>query len=186
MQADARVTAALPTDEPLIIYLSALQADVVAGFSCLAGITLPAWVSHRQIAQAMGFSDECIGRALAMTGGAPYLWATEFENVHSVWRYHEPELVVGGVTYRDSEDYYHQQKPRPFNAQAWERAKDGVMRVAIRAKLEADPILRPLLCATKGFPLLSIKPDAYWGVDPRDGGRNRLAELWMELRDEVC
>ena len=51
---------------------------------------------------------------------------------------------------------------------------------------QADPILRPLLCATKGFPLLSIKPDAYWGVDPRDGGRNRLAELWMELRDEVC
>ena len=45
---------------------------------------------------------------------------------------------------------------------------------------------RAAVCATQGHPLLSIKPDEYWGVDAREGGENRLAELWMELRDEVC
>ena len=32
---------------------------------------------------------------------------TPSPNPNQVWRYREPELVIGGVTYRDSEDYYH-------------------------------------------------------------------------------
>ena len=44
------------------------------------------------------------------------------------------------------------------------------MRVALRAKLDADPALRALLRATKGHPLLAVESDTYWGVDAINGG----------------
>jgi len=113
------------------------------------------------------------------------LWATEFENVHSLWRYDEPALVIDSIEYTSAETYYHFQKPDPFDAQLWESIKCQVMRVALLAKLDVDPALRALLRATKGHPLLAVKSDTYWGVDAINGGRNRLAELWMELRDEI-
>lgn len=94
-------------------------------------------------------------------------------------------LVIDSIEYTIAETYYHFQKPDPFDAQLWESIKCQVMRVALRAKLDADPALRALLRATKGHPLLAVKSDTYWGVDAINGGRNRLAELWMELRDEI-
>ena len=169
------------------IYLSASQREVVARkFPSLAGYKLPAWVPHRLIARDLHHGSEGIMRGLRMTGGVPYLWATEFENVHDLWRYNEPSLLIGWINYRSSEDYFHESKPSPFNQDEWNLIRDDVMRVAIRAKFLADPHLRSLLRATVGYPLVSIKSDAYWGVNPHEGGRNRLAELWTELRDEEC
>lgn len=171
--------------EPLV-YLSNAQTDIVERlFPSLANVTLPAWVPQRLIADDLGLGHEGLTRGLASTGGVPWLWATEFENVHNLWRYNEPALVIGGIEYTSAETYYHAQKPDPFDAALWESIKDQVMRVALRAKLDADPALGALLRATKGHPLLSLKPDTYWGVDAHSGGQNRLAKLWMELRDEI-
>ena len=46
---------------------------------------------------------------IALACGRPYLWATEFENVHSLWRYKEPPITIDGRTYRWSEDFYRAQ-----------------------------------------------------------------------------
>ena len=73
------------------------------------------------------------------------------------------------------------------------------MRTALRAKLRADPSLATLLrprhpqtneraserASERGASRCWIKQDMYWGFDPMRGGRNRLAELWMELREEL-
>lgn len=170
--------------EPLI-YLSVQQQRVVeTRFPSLGGYTLPCWVPQRLIAHDMGFGQEGIKRAMEATGGKPYLWCTELENVHSLWRYDEPVLVIDGATHRDSEAFYHAQKPRPFDAAAWDSRRDDVMMRGLRAKLAADPKLTALLRATQGFPLLALKPDRYWGFDPRSGGENVLARMWERLRDE--
>ena len=39
--------------------------------------------------------------------------------------------------------------------------------------------------STHPHPLLSIKPDTFWGFDARKGGENMLAKLLMELRSEM-
>ncbi len=175
--------------EPLI-YLSAAQESVLKNrFPGLAlrYPNLPAWVPQRLIAQALGHSQKGIRKARASLDGMPYLWATEFENVHDLWKYDEPELTIDGETYKDSETYYQMQKPEdgPGVWEAWQLVKDDVMRKGIRAKFALDPTLRELLRVTGEHPLLAIKPDEYWGFDAKNGGRNRLAELWMELRHEM-
>ena len=114
--------------------------------------------------------------------GQPYVWSTEFENVHSLWRYREPSLHINGSSYPCSEDFYHAQKPIPFNASEWDTQKVAVMRKAVHAKLAADPSLVPLLLATGSHPLLALKNDTFWGFHPRYGGENMLAKLWEELR----
>eukprot|EP01062_Namystynia_karyoxenos_P052924 TRINITY_DN42639_c0_g1_i1.p1 TRINITY_DN42639_c0_g1~~TRINITY_DN42639_c0_g1_i1.p1 ORF type:complete len:238 (+),score=33.25 TRINITY_DN42639_c0_g1_i1:77-715(+) len=181
--------AALPADpgelrEPYI-YLARHQHATVRKHPPLACFAdrLPGWVPQRCIAAALGHGPGGMQRAMESLGGRPYVWATEFENVHSLWRYREPQLVIGGVRYGCSEEYFHAQKPRPFCAELWNARRVEVMRTAVRAKYAADrDTLRPLLLATRGYPLLSVKSDAFWGFDPHTGGENMLARLWEELR----
>jgi predicted NAD-dependent protein-ADP-ribosyltransferase YbiA (DUF1768 family) len=182
---DARPSLPVVLDEPMI-YLSARQDDRVhAEFPSVAeAYELPAWVPARLVAQDMGVGQTGVDRAVA-SQSKPYVWATEFENVHSVWSFPEPRVTVEGKVYKNSETYYQAQKPRPWNAAHWNARKDAVMRCAIRAKVAADPTLVDLLLATRDHPLLSIKRDVYWGFDPVHGGKNRLGALWEELRVEV-
>ncbi len=58
------------------------------------------------------------------------------------------------------------------------------MRRAVAAKFEASKEARDLLIARHPHPLLSIKPDTFFGFDPEKGGKNKLAILLMELRDQ--
>eukprot|EP01048_Picozoa_sp_COSAG05_P021679 COSAG05_NODE_4068_length_1688_cov_9.620593_4_plen_54_part_00 len=39
-------------------------------------------------------SDDGVVAAVASLGGEDYVWATEFENVHSLWHYDEPAIVM--------------------------------------------------------------------------------------------
>ena len=159
-----------------MLFLSAQQRDVIAarpGLShALAHLSLPAWVPQRVVARALGHSPEGVERALTHLGGRPYCWATEFENVHALWRYDEPPLVVDGAQHECSEAYFHSQKPQPFDAEEWAGRRDDVMRTALRAKLRADPGLATLLRTTRGVPLLALKQDMYWGkniTNPSEG-----------------
>ena len=174
-------------DEPMV-WLSAAQASTVAAHPGLAalGLTLPCWAPQRLVGRALGHDPGGVDAAVARLGGRSYAWATEFENVHSFWRYDEPPLTIGGRVYAGSEAYYHAQKPQPFDKTIWDRRKRRVMELAVRTKLEADPNLRALLLATGRHPLLSLKRDAVWGFDPvTHRGDNLLADIWMQVRAEI-
>ena len=68
--------------------------------------------------------------------------------MHEMWRYREPHIMIEGNTFPSAEEFYHSQKPHPFNEAQWDMKKNLVMRKAIRAKLEADPTILELLLAT--------------------------------------
>lgn len=55
----------------------------------------------------------------------------------------------------------------------------------LRLKFAARADARELLISTWPHPLLSIKPDTFWGFDPVAGGSNALAKLLMQLRNEL-
>lgn len=179
----------LPTDipEPLV-YLSAAQKETV-NRSCpsLRDVTLPAWVPQRLVAKDLGFSNEGATTALAHTDGKAHVWATDFENVHTFWTFEEPKIVVADneEIWQSAEHWYQSCKPKPFNNEQWKLVRDDVMRQGLQGKLDASPEVRELLLKTGTHPLVSLKNDKYWGVHPIKGGRNRLGELWMELREEL-
>lgn len=171
-------------DEPRI-YLSTAQTDICSRNPLLSHLVLPGWVKLRLVADALGYRQTGIDKALSCTGQLPWLWATEFENVHTTWNFNEPTVEIGGVSYPNCERYYQsQQNPvhSAANAAAWELVKVDVMKRAIRAKFEASPEAKRLLISTHPFPLLSIKDDSFWGFDPVRGGQNMLAQLLMDLR----
>ena len=93
--------------------------------------------------------------------------------------------MVNGTRFLCSEEYFHSQKPNPFDDAEWESTREAVMETAVRAKLQADASLAELLLATGDHPLLSIKNDQVWGFDPQHGGRNLLAKIWERLRTEL-
>ena len=175
----------LPNSEPYY-YLSQSQAPICRRYPLLQRYipSLPCWVPHRIIADALGFTHDGINNALKRFS-RPYLWATEFENVHSLWNYSEPHFVVDGVPYQGSEDYYQKQKPFPFCAQTWDAQRDDVMRIAIKHKFKASSPLTTLLASTLNHPLVSIKNDNYWGIHSNGLGENKLAQLLMELRQKL-
>lgn len=103
-------------DEPFYD-LSAAQSDVFRHRApTLADYVphLPAWIPHRQFVEALGFSSEGIASALEHTRDRSDVWATEFENVHSLWTFDEPEIEIDGLRFPCLETYYHSQKPSPL------------------------------------------------------------------------
>ena len=108
----------LPKKEPLL-YISSNQASIINKNEKLKKLfqntQLPAWMEAREIGKALGFGTSGVDRAQTSLGGSIYLWATEFENVHSFWTFAEPEIHVDGKKYRNSEEYFHAMKPKPFD-----------------------------------------------------------------------
>ena len=168
-------------------YLSKAQKDICARYRILNRFVdvLPCWVPHEMVARALGHGTDGINNACSRLPSSYYLWATEFENVHSFWNFEEPSFTVDGVHYQGSEDFYQSQKPFPFDAEIWDARRDDVMRAAIRHKFNASTPLQELLISTHPYPLLSIKSCSYWGVQASGEGENKLAVLLMELREEL-
>ena len=181
------VVPAFPTvvDEPRV-YLSAAQRGVCAKYHELreAGEQLPGWVRLSLVAAALEQGTAGTDKALAFTEGEPWVWATEFENVHTTWQFAEPRLAIGGREYRDSEAYYQAHKPAGDDrSDAANAQRVAVMRTALAAKFAASAEARAVLVASHPHRLLSIKPDRFWGFDAELGGQNMLAELLTELRE---
>ena len=82
--------------EPMY-YLSRLQLRKVLAIPELAVYAddLPGWVPHRIIGKALGYGEDDVKVASASLG-RPYVWATEFENVHDNWNFIERPLQIGG------------------------------------------------------------------------------------------
>jgi ribA/ribD-fused uncharacterized protein len=68
----------------------------------------------------------------------------------------------------------------------WESVKDDIMREALRAKFTQHPKLQALLLATGDAELVEhTTNDRYWADGGDGGGRNRLGQLLMELRNQL-
>ncbi len=177
----------LPNNEPYY-YLSEEQRSICESLGMLHSYVphLPCWVPHRVVSNALGYGEMGIHNALQRSDlMQPYVWATEFENVHSTWNFDEPKIIVDDIQYNGSEDYYHSQKPFPFDSQLWHTQRDNVMKTAVYHKFTTSTVLQDLLLSTHDLPLLSIKRDRYWGVLPSGVGENKLAVLLMELRTRL-
>ena len=66
-------------------------------------------------------------------------------NVHSMWHYNEPGIVIDGQQYSFLEAYYHLQKPKPWDKAVWKAQKEVVINAAVQTKIVADPSLAILL-----------------------------------------
>ena len=76
-------------------------------------------------------------------------------------------------------------RSKPLRAD-WERAKDEVMRRAVRAKFTQHARLREILLATGDALIVEhTRNDSYWG-DGGDGqGRNMLGQILVSVREEL-
>jgi len=80
-----------------MLYFSKRQRNVIirCGLSALDSYAdnLPGWNPAYIVAGALGFNAKGIDRAVEDLQGRPYVWATEFENVHTTWEFSEPEIT---------------------------------------------------------------------------------------------
>lgn len=76
---------------------------------------------------------------------------------------------------------------RMFPARAdWNHVRVHVMRAALAAKFEQNPVLADSLRATGGTLLIEGSPrDSFWGEGSNGRGRNLLGRLLMELRESL-
>ncbi len=206
----ARASVRGALEEPYC-FLSRAQVEWCEG-TALGALSdhLPCWVPQGIVSvAAFGSAGESAVDAVTAHHG-PWLWATEFANVHSTFHFDEPGFVVGGERFASVEHFFQRAKsvgtadehfaaqaiasdPRPDAAfrvgrthaarPDWEDVKREVMREGLRAKFTQCEPLRTLLLATGDHPLVQLKPgDPYWGTGPDGRGRNELGALLMELR----
>jgi len=175
-----------------MLYFSKRQRNVIVrrGLSALVPYAdhLPGWIPAKIVAGALGFDAKGIDKALEDLEGRPYVWATEFENVHTTWDFPEPEITVLGNVYACTESFFHAQKPVPFDESKWFSRRIAAMRVGLRQKFlhsEHSRELLDLLVSSHPHPLRSVKRDCFWGFDPELGGEDVLAKLIVEIREEV-
>ena len=117
-----------------LMYIAQPSEDVYSEhFLNAVSSFLLCWVPHRTLAAAMGIPLHAIDRAEQCYGF--YVWATEFENVHSTWAFREPRLNIDGKEYDNSEHYYHSQKPVPWNKTTWDAMKIDVMSKGVWDKV---------------------------------------------------
>jgi len=81
-----------------MLYFSKRKRNVIirCGLSALNSYAdhLPGWIAAYIAAGALGFDAKVIDRTVEDLQGRPYVWATEFENVHTTWEFSESEISV--------------------------------------------------------------------------------------------
>ncbi len=141
-------------DEPRV-YLSAAQGTVFARYLELKDLPLPGWVHLSLVARALEHGTAGMAKTLEFTQVEPWLWATEFDNVHETWRFAEPRLTIDGVEYEDSEAYYQEHKPAAGDwSETANKQRMEVMCTALNAKFAASGEARALLVASHPHRLL--------------------------------
>jgi len=173
--------------EPMI-YLSKAQYPVVnqfamGNFKKYANM-LPTWIPAKVVGNVLGLDISAVDLAQAHLSNRPYMWATEFENVHSIWNFQEPEIEApDGMTYSNSENYYQSVKVNKYNNQYTDVMFGALWLKFVHSKKSVE-LLR-LLISTWPHPLLSIKDDEIYGFHPQRGGKNLLAKMLQNIRHIV-
>jgi len=74
-----------------MLYFSKRQRNVIicCGLSALDSYAdhLPGWIPAYIVVGSLKFNAKGIDRAVEDLQGRPYVWATEFENVHTMWEF---------------------------------------------------------------------------------------------------
>lgn len=191
-------------------YLSEQQRSTMLGIDGLKAYAdeLPCWLPHRIVANALGHGTAAIDAAEKALGG-PYVWATEFDNAHTLWMFDEPGFLVDGIFYKATENYLQAQKQLDLDEEAkrriaemdpheaytaghklilrddWEEVKYEIMKTGHRAKYEQNEWLRGFLLSTGDYPLAVIGAESEWKIGLDGQGQNKLGVLLMELRAEL-
>ena len=169
-----------PLDCPRV-YLSSSQQRVCEKYEKLKNLKLPGWVRQDLIGEAFGYNQRSLWNVWHNRGS--WVWATEFENSHATWYFHEPRVGDGkGNSYQNAEAYY------KFLTKDWHWLDDNEIRIdamktAVTAKFQMSKPAREVLIASYPHPLLCINSDTFWGYDVRDGGSNHLGKILMEVRE---
>ena len=169
-----------PLDCPRI-YLSQSQQSVCQKHEKLKNLTLPGWVRQELIGEAFGYSHRALWNVWHSRGS--WVWATEFENSHATWYFHEPRVGDGkGNTYQNAQAYY------KFLTKDYHWLDDNeiliaAMKKAVTAKLQMSTPAREVLIASYPHELLCINQDTFWGYDVNKGGTNHLGKILMEVRE---
>ncbi len=200
-------------DEPFC-WLSTAQSGwcLAHGYEALVA-HLPCWIPQQHVSLAL-YGSMGLGLVAQTTAEhGPWVWATEFSNVHTTFAFDEPGFTLDGARYAGPEVFFQLAKsegtddhtaareaiardPSPENAFVvgrthamradWEAVKVSVMRRALTAKFTQSPALTELLRATRPHPLVQVKAhDAFWGTGPDGRGLNMLGRLLMQLRETL-
>lgn len=176
------------------------------------GFTLDGWCRQRVVSRGFfGGGGVATIRACEEHYGM-FVWATEFSNVHSLFSFTEPNIVVDGEKWSGSEAYYQAMKSNglphhemvkelmikatPSDAYAignhypkrkdWFQVSVDVMAKAVHAKFSQNEDIKNLLLSTGSHPLVQVKRgDRFWGTGPDNNGKNMLGKLLMELRQAL-
>ncbi len=172
---------------------------------------LPGWVAQELISVAL-FGDA--GHAhlrLVEQDGGPFLWATEFSNIHSTFDYEEKPICIGGEKFPGPEQYFQIMKSSKTNSNVlarecimnadpieafrfgndvfgmrpdWDQVKDGFMLKALNAKFSQHVSVNELLLSTGKHRLVQIMDfDSYWGTGEDGGGQNKHGVILMKVRE---
>lgn len=126
------------------------------------------WASYRFVNQTMSHQDEKLSidaiEAVEKHHGCPFVWATEFGNVHVVFPFDEPILTIDGKEYSSVEMYFQSMKSfgldshdqsvsemqgasplecwsigNKYGMRAdWNEARPSIMKKALQAKFGAN------------------------------------------------
>lgn len=173
--------------------------------------TLPEWVAQIAVSGVIGGASYVQTVKDCEQHFGPFVWATEFANVHATFHFSPKPIIVEGEEYANSEAYYQCMKSfgQPDHEQAkaairhaspmdtyhsgrqfslrpdWDLVKVDVMRKAIYAKFTQDSDLKELLLSTHNHPLVQIKGDSFWGSGYDGRGQNILGKLLEDLRAQL-
>lgn len=174
------------------VWVSPDQEVVVANNPALTELVtkhggIPCWVPGNDLARAMGHDPRGVARiaktAEAKYGKKQFLTPTELEIEYSqraTWNCPEHKVAWDGKMFSHSAQLFETLKrEHPTNGLA-----DHVNKV-VRAKLDADRKIKPLLLATGDIPIIMIKKNELGMSAETGNGQNLLGEAWMEVRKEL-
>ena len=205
-----------PLTRPLF-YLSKAQAGAVAQHTALAAALgeceLGGWVDLALVSSALFGQPglETLRNCVARFG--PFVFATEFANVHASWHFDEPSIVVDGERYPSVEHYFQVMKSTsnaghaaartailavrdpaeawqmarryPLNTD-WDDTKAAIMEKGVHAKFSQHAALRTLLLGTGDTPLVHVTKDRFWGSGLCGNGRNMLGAILAKVRAQLA
>jgi len=171
-----------------MIYLSNEQKNKVQGMRhnnfCRYANTLPTWVCAKEVGMALKKVTTAVDRAQVSLGNVPYMWSTEFENVHTTWIFDEPKITAPDQSvYSNSETYYHTVKSTK-SISDYGNVMFGALWLKFVHSAKRVELLN-LLISTSPHPLLSIKADDIYGYHPDTGGNNLLGIMLQNIREIV-
>jgi spore coat polysaccharide biosynthesis protein SpsF (cytidylyltransferase family) len=107
----------------------------------------------------LNYGKDGIDHSMDYIHNKPWLWSTEFENVHVTWNFEEPRVTIDDREYKDSDTYYKLQKHPAKNdavKSAWDLKKEDVMRRTVSCPSRMTHSLSLILCVVAKINLLKF------------------------------